>query len=297
MKVIILGGLQEPGHAAANACAGLLLNPEQAQVVAADPKEHALRAFDEGLRWIAPIGVTPRVAAEDFVVADTHDPRRFVGRDRHGLGQPRPGSASTTRTASTCSARSARTCPSASARTSARAMPCRGRWARSRWRRSSRSSDLRLDDSRSDHGQGLAIPRRRGPAGYVGTHEQPHGHRLPWPLHDRAARVPRLPRRRRSPSPRAIRDAPAYSGCDLRRVAARDHRSQPAADAAGARFRPHHPVPAASGMGHHVPGQDIATEWARLSNDSDSGGSASSSRATSPASASCRRRSTAASTR
>ncbi|EJN06822.1 cytochrome P450 [Phyllobacterium sp. YR531] len=74
MKVIILGGLQEPGHAAANACAGLLLDPEQTKVVAADPKNHALRAFDEGLRWIAPIGVTPRVAAEDFTIADTKIP-------------------------------------------------------------------------------------------------------------------------------------------------------------------------------------------------------------------------------
>jgi cytochrome P450 len=74
MKVIILGGLQEPGHAAANACAGLLLNPEQAKIVADDPKQHALRAFDEGLRWIAPIGVTPRVTAEDVVVAGTRIP-------------------------------------------------------------------------------------------------------------------------------------------------------------------------------------------------------------------------------
>ncbi|MFI7705202.1 cytochrome P450 [Nonomuraea sp. NPDC049480] len=74
MKVIILGGLQEPGHAAANACAGLLLNPDQAKMVAADPAEHALRAFDEGLRWISPIGVTPRIAAEDVVVAGTTIP-------------------------------------------------------------------------------------------------------------------------------------------------------------------------------------------------------------------------------
>lgn len=68
MRVIILGGLQEPGHAAANACAGLLSNPDQAQAMAESPAEYALRAFDEGLRWIAPIGVTPRVAAEDFVI-------------------------------------------------------------------------------------------------------------------------------------------------------------------------------------------------------------------------------------
>ncbi len=71
MRVIILGGLQEPGHAAANACAGLLMNPDQAAQVAADPKGLAMRAFDEGLRWIAPIGVTPRVAREDFEIAGT----------------------------------------------------------------------------------------------------------------------------------------------------------------------------------------------------------------------------------
>jgi cytochrome P450 len=74
MKVIILGGLQEPGHAAANAAAGLLLNPGQAAAMAASPEEHARRAFDEGLRWIAPIGVTPRVAAEDTEIAGTRIP-------------------------------------------------------------------------------------------------------------------------------------------------------------------------------------------------------------------------------
>lgn len=96
MKVIILGGLQEPGHAAANACAGLLLNPEQAKIVATDPKQHALRAFDEGLRWIAPIGVTPRVAAEDVVVAGTQIPAgasvaivmASANRDRNRFDDP-----------------------------------------------------------------------------------------------------------------------------------------------------------------------------------------------------------------
>ena len=71
MRVIILGGLQEPGHAAANACAGLLSNLEQAKIMAGEPRENAMRAFDEGLRWIAPIGVTPRVAREDFQLAGT----------------------------------------------------------------------------------------------------------------------------------------------------------------------------------------------------------------------------------
>lgn len=69
LRVILLGGLQEPGHGAANAVFGLLSNPEQSAAVAQDPAELALRAFDEGLRWIAPIGVTPRVAARDFELA------------------------------------------------------------------------------------------------------------------------------------------------------------------------------------------------------------------------------------
>jgi cytochrome P450 len=101
MKVIILGGLQEPGHAAANACAGLLLNPDQARAVAEDPAQHALRAFDEGLRWITPIGVTPRVATEDITISDTpieagssvtivmasanRDPERFENPDQFDL--------------------------------------------------------------------------------------------------------------------------------------------------------------------------------------------------------------------
>lgn len=106
MKVIILGGLQEPGHAAANACAGLLLNPHQAKVIAAEPTEHAPRAFEEGLRWIAPIGVTPRVAAEDIDVAGTtipagasvaivmasanRDEHRFENPDRFDIFRKRP---------------------------------------------------------------------------------------------------------------------------------------------------------------------------------------------------------------
>jgi cytochrome P450 len=69
LRVILLGGLQEPGHGAANAVYGLLLDPEQSAAVANDPVGLALRAFDEGLRWIAPIGITPRVAARDFELA------------------------------------------------------------------------------------------------------------------------------------------------------------------------------------------------------------------------------------
>ncbi len=66
IRVMILGGFQEPGHGAANATAGILADPEQARAFAGDPDAHALNAYDEGLRWISPIGVTPRVATEDF---------------------------------------------------------------------------------------------------------------------------------------------------------------------------------------------------------------------------------------
>lgn len=50
------------------------MNPLQASVMAQSPAEHALRAFDEGLRWISPIGVTPRVATRDFELAGTRIP-------------------------------------------------------------------------------------------------------------------------------------------------------------------------------------------------------------------------------
>jgi cytochrome P450 len=110
MRVILLGGLQEPGHGAANAALGLLKDPQQAAAVAADPAGLAQRAYDEGLRWIAPIGVTPRMAAEDFELAGTVIPKgasvaivlasanrdegRFDEADRFVLDRPRKQHAS-----------------------------------------------------------------------------------------------------------------------------------------------------------------------------------------------------------
>ncbi|MET3762284.1 cytochrome P450 [Sphingomonas sp. UYEF23] len=78
MHVIILGALQEPGHGAANAMFGLLQNPDQSAMVAADPVGLALKAFDEGLRWIAPIGVTTRRAAREFELNGVVIPERAV---------------------------------------------------------------------------------------------------------------------------------------------------------------------------------------------------------------------------
>jgi len=105
MRVILLGGLQEPGHGAANAALGLLQNPSQATAMAAEPAALAQRAYDEGLRWIAPIGVTPRLAAQDFELAGTtvpagasvaivlasanRDETRFEDADQFQLDRPR----------------------------------------------------------------------------------------------------------------------------------------------------------------------------------------------------------------
>jgi cytochrome P450 len=75
IRVTLLGGLQEPGHGAANAVYGLLSNPEQSALVQQDPARYAQAAYDEGLRWIAPIGVTPRLASEEFELAGTVIPK------------------------------------------------------------------------------------------------------------------------------------------------------------------------------------------------------------------------------
>lgn len=110
MRVILLGGLQEPGHGAANAAYGLLQNPGQAADLAADPAGLSQRAYDEGLRWIAPIGVTPRMAKEEFEIAGTvipkgasvaivlasanRDETRFEDGDAYQLHRPRKQHAS-----------------------------------------------------------------------------------------------------------------------------------------------------------------------------------------------------------
>jgi len=139
MRVIILGGLQEPGHAAANACAGLLSNPSQGKVMVDDPSKHALRAFDEGLRWIAPIGVTPRVAAVDYEMPGQPSPQDPLWQSSWAR-QIAMKRVSKIQTSSTCSARRSNTSRSASDRISARVISCLGRWGRSHWRRPSGSS-------------------------------------------------------------------------------------------------------------------------------------------------------------
>jgi len=60
LKVILLGGMQEPGHGAGSVALGLLSNPAQAAAFAADPAGLARQAVEEGLRWISPIGTQTR---------------------------------------------------------------------------------------------------------------------------------------------------------------------------------------------------------------------------------------------
>jgi cytochrome P450 len=58
--LMIVGGIQEPAHAAANAMLGLLGRPDQAARVAADPAAWSAKVVEEGLRWLPPFGMTEK---------------------------------------------------------------------------------------------------------------------------------------------------------------------------------------------------------------------------------------------
>ena len=62
--VTLLGGMQEPGHAAATTLYALLADPPLLDAVRAD-RSLLPQAIDEGLRWVAPIGTQVRTAVED----------------------------------------------------------------------------------------------------------------------------------------------------------------------------------------------------------------------------------------
>lgn len=64
LKVILLGGMQEPGHAAGSTVVGLF-ESGQAAAFAADPAGLVRDAVEEGLRWVSPIGTQTRRAAVD----------------------------------------------------------------------------------------------------------------------------------------------------------------------------------------------------------------------------------------
>jgi cytochrome P450 len=66
--VMIVGGIQEPAHAAANTLLGLLGRPEQAARLAGDAAAWSPQAVEEGLRWLSPFGMTEKRTTTDTVL-------------------------------------------------------------------------------------------------------------------------------------------------------------------------------------------------------------------------------------
>jgi cytochrome P450 len=64
VKLFISGGLNEPRDVIATTLHALLADPEQEALARADP-ENLVRATEESLRWVSPIGMYPRVVHED----------------------------------------------------------------------------------------------------------------------------------------------------------------------------------------------------------------------------------------
>jgi len=67
IKIAIGGGINEPRDALCTVLYGLLTNPEHIAAVKEDPKWFG-EAFEEGVRWVAPIQVGSRLALEDVEI-------------------------------------------------------------------------------------------------------------------------------------------------------------------------------------------------------------------------------------
>src|SRR2546429_8371009 len=63
VKIAIGSGINEPRDALLTILYGLLANPDQLDGVRADGKWRA--AFEEGVRWVAPIQASSRLVMED----------------------------------------------------------------------------------------------------------------------------------------------------------------------------------------------------------------------------------------
>ena len=73
LKMTIGGGLNEPRDVLGTTIWALLSNPEQLADVLANPKLHAV-AFEESVRWVAPIGMYPRETTRETVLEGVHLP-------------------------------------------------------------------------------------------------------------------------------------------------------------------------------------------------------------------------------
>ena len=65
LKVILLGGMQEPGHGAGSVLYALLTHPEAMAEVLSDLEGMLPAAIEEGMRWVAPIGTQGRRAVNE----------------------------------------------------------------------------------------------------------------------------------------------------------------------------------------------------------------------------------------
>jgi len=105
--VLIVGGIQEPAHAVANALFGLLGRPDQAGRVAADPETWSRTAIEEGLRWLSPFGMTEKRTTSETTLgglrfpkgtevglvigAANRDPNHFADPDTYDLDRDTQG--------------------------------------------------------------------------------------------------------------------------------------------------------------------------------------------------------------
>jgi cytochrome P450 len=109
LKVLLLGGMQEPGHGAGIVLFALLTHRDAARALLADPDAVLPRAIEEGLRWISPIGTQLRQVREPTalggvrlepgaqvamcVASANRDEERFRDPDRFVLGRDDPAHA------------------------------------------------------------------------------------------------------------------------------------------------------------------------------------------------------------
>ncbi len=105
LKVMLLGGMQEPGHGAGSVLYALLRHPQQLAELRADLDRLLPAAIDEGMRWISPIGTLGRrtteevelggarlpadVAVAAVISSANRDPDRFAEPDRFDMHRDR----------------------------------------------------------------------------------------------------------------------------------------------------------------------------------------------------------------
>jgi cytochrome P450 len=105
LKVILLGGMQEPGHGAASTTYALLADPHALARVRDDLDALVPVAVEEGLRWMSPIGTQTRQVRQEVELGGTtlpvgarvgsvvasanRDETVFPDPDRYSLDRPR----------------------------------------------------------------------------------------------------------------------------------------------------------------------------------------------------------------